>query len=343
VDVLKLQSSLEDTVQWARDVIDRQIRHLTHLVNDLLDVARITQGRIVLYQQRVNLAEVITRAIEATQPLIDTHQHRLILALPASPLILEGDPNRLVQVVANLLSNAAKYTNPGGRIWLTAQQEANDILLQVRDTGIGISSEMLPFIFDLFTQTKRSLDRSQGGLGLGLTLVRRLVEMHGGRVQAFSAGPDQGSEFVVRLPALAGAFPPTDQTQNARKPEGQWPIRRILVVEDNHDIAQSLVKLLSALGHKVSAVSNGAAALETVRTFRPEVVFLDIGLPGMDGYTVARHLRKEYHQTLRLVALTGYGQDEDRRRAREAGFDHHLLKPVTVDVLQAVLMAITRS
>jgi two-component system CheB/CheR fusion protein len=291
----------------------------------------------------VNLTEIINRAVEATRPLIDTHQHRLTLDLPATPLLLEGDPNRLVQVVANLLSNAAKYTKPGGQVWLSARQEADTILLHVRDTGIGISFGMLPFVFDLFTQTQRSLDRSQGGLGLGLTLVRRLVEMHGGCVQALSEGPDQGSEFVVRLPASAEASPPVDQAKNAPKPEGQWLVHRILVVEDNPDIAQSLVKLLSALGHNVSSVSDGAAALEAVRTFQPEVVFLDIGLPGMDGYTVARRLREEYHQTLRLVALTGYGQEADRQRAMEAGFDHHLLKPVTVDALQTVLMGVTRS
>ena len=338
IDILKLESSSKAaTLQWSLDIIDRQTQQLTYLVNDLLDMARVTQGRIRLRCQTVALADIVAAAVETTRPVIEARRHELTLTSPAAPLQVEADPTRLVQVVANLLQNAAKYTEPEGHIWLTVRREGDEAVICVRDTGIGIPSEFLPHLFTPFSQASRSLARSQGGLGVGLGLVRGLVEMHGGRVLAFSAGSGQGSEFVIRLPALDAVQRPKETAQASRVDTNDLPARCVLVVDDNPQVAESLARLLAIMGHQVHTAHDGAAALEAVRTFHPEVIFLDIGLPGMNGYEVAQHLRRQYHRNMRLVAITGYGQEEDKRRSHQAGFDHHLVKPIAKEALQEVL------
>ncbi|MDQ2695971.1 MAG: response regulator [Pseudomonadota bacterium] len=338
VNLLRLEDPpAAPTLHWGLDVIDRQTRQLAHLVDDLLDVARVTQGRIVLRPVAVALAEVMTAAAETARPLIEERRHALTLTLPPLPVLVRADPARLTQVLVNLLHNAAKYTEPGGRIWLSGSRQGGEAVVSVRDTGIGIPAGFLPQVFELFTQASHSLARSQGGLGLGLTLVRRLVQMHGGSVQAFSGGEGRGSEFVVRLPALEAAD--ADAAPGVPAQGGGPASRRVLVVDDNPDVVRSLGALLGIMGHAVRLAGDGAAALEEARAFRPQVVLLDIGMPGMDGYAVARQLRREHGQTLQLIALTGYGQEQDLRRAREAGFDRHIVKPLEADQLRALLQA----
>jgi two-component system CheB/CheR fusion protein len=327
------------TAAWARAVIERQARHLARLVDDLLDVTRILRGLIQLRKQAVDLAEVVARAVEIARPGIDDRGHVLSVSLPGAPVRLEGDPTRLVQVLENLLDNAAKFTHgPGGRIWLEAGGEPGQVVLRVRDNGTGMLPQFVPHVFDLFMQQDRALDHSHGGLGIGLTLVRGLVEQHGGTVGASSAGPGQGSEFVVRLPT-ANLAPPGDRVEPAPEQSRDPGARlRVLVVEDNADCAQALAILLRLGAHQVLIAPDGPAALEAARGFRPDVVLLDIGLPRMDGYEVARRLRAlEGLERVTLVAVTGYGQDKDRRRARKAGFDHHLVKPVEATVLRDLL------
>ncbi|MGH9767788.1 MAG: hybrid sensor histidine kinase/response regulator [Blastocatellia bacterium] len=322
--------------EWAREVIERQTQQLSHLVDDLLDVSRITQGKITLSHEPLDLASVVARAVEISRPLIDARRHDLSVSLPPEPLRVEGDLTRLSQVVANLLNNAAKYTEEGGKIRLTVSREDGRIALRVRDTGVGIAPEVLSHVFDLFAQAKRSLDRSEGGLGLGLTLVRRLVEMHGGAVEAHSPGLGQGSEFVVRLPLLVELEKQADESRKAGAP--CLAGLRILVVDDNADSVDMMAMMLQIGGHEVRVAHNGLEAIEAALSFRPTIALLDIGLPEMDGYELARRLREhpETRETV-LIAVTGYGQTEDRKRSREAGFDHHLVKPVEPDALEALL------
>ncbi|HEY2290764.1 MAG TPA: ATP-binding protein, partial [Thermoanaerobaculia bacterium] len=309
-------------------------------VDDLLDVSRITQGSIRLRKEVVDLGTIVQRAVEGSRPLIESRTHTVSLRLPAEPLRLEADATRLEQVISNLLNNAAKYTMPGGQIWVTAAREGEEAVVRVRDTGIGVPPDVLDRVFEPFVQqSSGSLARTEGGLGLGLTLVRSLVEMHGGRVEVSSPGLGQGSEFVVRLPAQLPAeaiLPAEPVPANASRP------LRVLVVEDNIDAAESLATLLRLWNHDVSVVHDGRTALEAAREQQPEVVLLDIGLPGLDGYQVARRLREELHldHTL-LVAMTGYGQPEDRRRSREAGIQYHFVKPVEPLVLRNLLAGAT--
>jgi two-component system CheB/CheR fusion protein len=323
-------------------VIYRQLQHITRLVDDLLDASRITQGKITLQRERVELAALVARAVETSRPLIEARRHQLTVKLPSEPVWLDGDSTRLAQVVANLLNNSAKYTEEAGQIWLNGGIVGNEVVLRVRDTGVGIPANVLPHVFDLFTQADRSLDRSQGGLGIGLTLVRNLVELHGGRVEALSAGIAQGSEFVVYLPALTNASDAISVSPDTIVPLAVGTATfRILVVDDNPDSAETLALLLQFGGHDVRTAHEGESALETAYAFRPQVIVLDIGLPKMDGYEVARRLRQDPEmKKLFLVALTGYGQDEDRQRSKDAGFDHHLVKPVDPAELQSVLTAI---
>ncbi len=341
VQILKRSTALTDTtVRWAEEVIGRQVEQLTRLVNDLLDVARITRGRIELKKEVVELADIVARAVDNVRSTIEAYRHELNVNMPVEPIGVEADPTRLVQILGNLLDNAAKYTPEGGCITLIVEQEGYEAVIRVQDNGIGIAPEMLPRIFAPFTQADQALSCPRGGgLGLGLNVTQRLVHMHGGSIEAESCGLGRGSVFTVRMPLTEYTLPRVRygvSTSVASDPQ------RILLVEDNADVADSFMMLLHSLGHEVQLAPNGTAALEAVRRHRPQVVFLDIGLPDMDGYEVARRLRAEHAQALRLVALTGYGQEQDRRRALEAGFDEHLLKPVDLNALDIVLKRDTK-
>jgi len=323
-----MRNSPQEEQAEVRQVIERQSRHLARIVDDLLDVSRITRGKIALKKELLDLNTMVARTVESCQPQIDAHKHVVELHLADDEMPVEADSTRLSQIILNLISNAVKYTPQGGRITITVTREDDMGVLRVRDSGIGIHPTLLPKVFDLFVQGDRSLDRTEGGLGIGLTLVRRLVEMHGGSVAAFSNGPGHGSEFVVRLPLAAGR---SVAAEAAKKPAIQVPAarRRLLVVDDNRDFANTLSALLETMGHDVRIAYNGTDALSVADAHRPDLVFLDIGLPGRNGYDVARTLRSSPDLAgATLVALTGYGQDEDRRRVREAGFDYHLVKPV---------------
>jgi PAS domain S-box-containing protein len=335
-EVLRFFGSSEPRIEWCREVIDRQVGHLTRLVDDLLDVSRITRGKVTLQKERIELATAVARAVETVRPLIESRGHRLVLSLSERPVLVEADLVRLAQVMGNLLNNAAKYSPDGSEIRLAAGLEGGEAVIRVRDEGIGIPPEMLAQVFELFVQADRSLDRSEGGLGIGLTLVRSLVEMHGGSVEARSDGPGRGSELIVRLPALA--VEEAGEHPSAVPAVSAGAGRRILVVDDNEDSAVSLALLLELSGHEVRTAGDGSAALSEARSFRPEVVLLDIGLPHMDGYEVARRLRGEEDlRGLLLFAMTGYGQEEDVRRSRQAGFDQHLVKPVDLPKLLDLL------
>ena len=339
LEVIRRLAPAEPKLTWATDVTGRQVAHLTRLVEDLLDVARISQGKIALQTEPLDLRAVVAHAIETAKPFLDSRRHQLQTTLPDSPVVLRGDFARLSQVVANLLNNAAKYTDEGGTIEVALTLRQGQAVVSVRDNGVGIDAELLPNIFELFEQGKRSLDRSQGGLGVGLTLVHRLVGLHQGTVTATSAGSGRGSEFQVVLPCLSEVGDdtmPAMQRSLARPRAGC----RILVVDDNHDAAEATKVLLELAGHEVKMVGDGNEALASAPVFAPDVVLLDIGLPMMDGYQVARRLR-EVPQTRAscLIALTGYGQPADRERARAAGFDHHLTKPADPDALLALVDA----
>jgi CheY-like chemotaxis protein len=311
---------------------------MTRMVDDLLDVSRITRGKIKLQKEHFELSQAVRRALEMAQPSIDARKHHLHVALPAEPVYLLADLPRLAQVLANLLTNAAKYTEEGGQIWLNAERQGQELVLKVRDTGIGIPSDYLPKVFDLFSQEDQSLERTHSGLGIGLTLVRNLVKMHGGSIHAYSAGPGQGSEFVIHLPCSIDTPPPPRPAPRPPGSAGCFVPRCILVVDDNVDGARSLAYLLTEEGHRVAVAHDGLAALDEARRNPPEVVLLDIGLPRLNGLEVARKLRQELglRQAL-LIAMTGYGQETDRRRSREAGFDAHLVKPLELGVLTTLI------
>ncbi len=319
-------------------MMDRQITHVVRLVDDLLDVSRISRGKIELCKELLELTDVVQRTVQTMRSFLDERQQQLDMTLCDEALNLEADPARLEQIVSNLLTNAAKYTPPGGRIELRVQREGTQAVLHVKDNGIGIRPEMLPRIFDMFQQADRLPGRVSEGLGLGLCLVRSLVELHGGTVAAFSEEPNRGSEFVVRLPALTGTRKVVAPMEPAA-PSQAGPTLRILVVDDNVDGARSLAKLLRLDGHQVDVAHDGPAALQMTPTLRPDVILLDIGLPkGMDGYEVARHLRQQPEmKTSMLIALTGFGQDEDRRRSSAAGFQAHLVKPMDPKMLRELL------
>ena len=339
VQILKRTPSDEARTAWCRDVISRQVDQLTRLVDDLLDVSRISRGKIELKKQTLALADIVQQALETSGPLIDSHRHELSVRLTPEPMHVEGDPVRVAQIVSNLLNNAAKYTDEGGHIELAVEASNGDVLIRVRDTGRGIDPSALPHLFDPFYQVDRTLDRREGGLGIGLSLVRSLVAMHGGDVRAFSEGRGKGSEFVVRLPRLP------ERRSIARIPDPPKPelVRgalRILVVDDNRDAAESLAMLLGSEGHQVLMAYDGQTALELALAERPAVVLLDIGLPGMDGYAVARSIRQRQDlKATRLIALTGYGPETNREKAQGAGFDRYLTKPVDFHELQSSLIA----
>ncbi|MFW6093639.1 MAG: ATP-binding protein [Pseudomonadota bacterium] len=317
------------------DLMTSQVQHLVRLVDDLLDLSRVMGGKVELRREPVELAAVVKRSAAVVQPLLDERGHELAISLPPEPVKLDADPVRLGQVVENLLGNAAKFTEPGGRIDLALQANDGETTLTVSDSGIGIEPELLPRVFDLFAQSTRSLDRSLGGLGVGLTLVRQVVEAHGGEVSACSDGPGRGSTFEVRLP-----WDPAPEDAGAREPEAaDPPARRVLIVDDNGSAVRMLAMLIERLGdHQVTTAEDGAEGLETILAEHPDVVLLDIGLPGLDGFQVARAVRQhpELDDVL-LVAMTGYGREEDQQRSAQAGFDEHLVKPIAMEQVQAVL------
>jgi signal transduction histidine kinase len=345
VHLMKLKSLNDPQLQLSRDIIERQLIQLSRLVDDLLDVSRITRGKINLARRRVELSELVARAVETVAPTIEARSHGLEVVMPKRPFMVYGDSMRLTQALGNVLANAAKYTDNGGHITLRAQRRRRDVEITIRDNGIGIVPEVLPCIFDLFTQLDRRTGRHQGGLGIGLALVRQLVEMHGGTVSASSEGPGKGSEFLIRLPlSIERASPAEAQGPEAGAAAEQPaapvrpPQRRILVADDNADARESLATLLALNGHEVFKAEDGTDALERAERYRPDVALLDIGMPRANGYEVARHIRGQpWGHGMVLIALTGWGQESDRRRSHEAGFDNHLTKPVDPLVLDELL------
>lgn len=341
LEIMLLPEVDESMLGMARSIMERQLKSLVRLVDDLLDMSRITQGKIELRRQTVELAGVVGQAIETVRPMIDAQRHELTVSLPNEPVLISADPTRVAQVVANLLNNAAKYSDPGGHIWLSAWREEKQIVLEVRDSGIGIEPAVIPKLFDMFVQVDKGHGRTHGGMGIGLTLVRRLVELHGGTVEATSAGLGQGSQFTIRMPAVVDATPTANgkngNGQNASSPSAaiHGPI---LVVDDNVDAAKTLAVLLRGRGYRVHTVHDGPAALAWLAAHVPAMILLDIGMPVVDGYEVARRIRQqpEFRDVL-LIALSGWGQPEDRRRSAEVGFDHHLVKPVDLSALEELL------
>jgi signal transduction histidine kinase/ActR/RegA family two-component response regulator len=338
--ILRLTGPQDSPSEHVAEMMERQVNHMVRLVDDLLEVSRISRGKIELRKEMLEVAAVVRSAVETSRPLIEGGGHRLSFEIPAEPITLEGDLVRLTQVVANLLNNAAKYSDAGGQIWLAVRRDANQVVISVRDAGVGIPPDMVARVFDLFMQVDRQPSRVQGGLGIGLTLVKNLVELHGGSVEARSEGVGRGSEFVVRLPLVAAAAP-TPHVVPVNYSAAVLSERRVLVVDDNRDAAESLGTLLKLLGADVRVVYSGPAALEAVATHRPGVVLLDIGMPGMDGLDVARRIRQlPGAQDVILIALTGWGQEEDRDRSQSAGFDFHLIKPADVNALQHLLVSV---
>ena len=344
VELLRQLGPADNVLQRQREIIDRQVSHMARLLDDLLDVARVTRGMITLQTQPLEMAYVLEQAIETIRPVIESRRHRLLYQIPEGSLCVNGDFDRLIQIFGNLMSNAAKYTEEGGQILLSAALEDGNVVVRVTDTGLGIAPEVLPRIFDLFVQADRTTNRTQGGLGIGLTMVWNLIQMHHGTVEAHSQGLGKGSEFVVRLPAIA----PQACAMTMKSPRHELTLRRdespcrkrILIVDDVRDAASSLAELLELWGCKTSVANDGPQALEMVEKLSPEIILLDIGMPGMDGYEVARRIRSQrtgYRPM--LVAMTGFGQAEDKEAALAAGFDKHLLKPVDLQELENLVRA----
>ena len=335
LEIIRLQDLDNPVLHRSIEVIERQTRYMTRLLDDLLDISRITRGKVTLQKEILDLSTVVNRAVETSRPLIEARQHQLLVSLPEEPVRLEADPLRLEQILVNLLNNAAKYTEPGGRIWLSAHQEGGEIVLRVKDTGIGISQDMLSRIFDLFIQVDQSLTRIQGGLGIGLTLVRSLVEMHEGKVQAFSAGLGQGSEFVVRLPTLKTPL------KSLSDPKGIQAIQqtlRVLIVDDHLDTLTTLRDVVTLWGYEAQTAQDGPTAVELALTFQPHVILLDLCLPGVDGYEVALRLRQEPGlSNVVLIALTVYKEELILPRFQEARFDYHFVKPIDLPSLRKIL------
>jgi CheY-like chemotaxis protein/nitrogen-specific signal transduction histidine kinase len=326
--------------QKARTIIRRQVGKLVVLVNDLLEVSRVLSGRIQLHQEELDLSGVAQQAVETARTLMDQRKHRLNVALPPEPAWVLGDAIRLEEVIVNLLSNAAKYTPERGDIWLSIEEKGEEVVIRVKDSSVGIAPDLLPQIFDLFTQAQRTLDRSQGGLGIGLTVVRKVIEMHGGTTEAHSSGLGRGSEFIVRLPAERSPAQVKIPGAKRAQPGQTW---RVLIVDDNADSADSIAAILETSGHEVEVAYSAQKALEMAVEHQPDIVLLDIGLPDMDGYEVAKHLRQTPElKEMRLIAITGYGQESDRQRSREAGFDEHLVKPVEWQKLEELLASLMK-
>ena len=340
LDILRA-SPVASNAEEIRDMMDRQLSHLVRLVDDLLDVSRVSQGKVELRKDQIALSELFKTAVEASNPLISAGRHELILDLPETEVWLDADLTRLSQVVSNLLNNAAKYTPDGGRIALSARRDRDEVLISISDNGIGIPSEMLPRVFDLFTQVRGNLDRSRGGLGIGLALVKQLVEMHGGATFAESAGPGKGSSFRLRLPVVAAA-PVATGTAETLSPVSRKDAKlKVLVVDDNFDVAQTVGWMVEAFGHEYRLVQESKLAVEIAREYRPDAILLDINMPGMDGYAVCRALREQalFADTV-IIAQTGWGQTQERASTGESGFDHRLTKPVNMDRLEQMLAGV---
>jgi CheY-like chemotaxis protein/anti-sigma regulatory factor (Ser/Thr protein kinase) len=332
-ELLSRKLPADAPMRTAVHTIERQVVHLTRLVDDLLDVSRITQGRIELRRSPTSISDIVARSLETVDPTIRRKRHKVSIAASRWNLYVDVDPERMVQCLANVLTNAAKYTEPGGEIHVETLDVGREVVVTVSDNGMGISPELMPKIFELFVQGERTLDRSQGGLGIGLSIVKRLVDMHDGSVRITSGGERRGTSVEIRLPLLDG-----DVSLKARAANEPGPPRRILVVDDNEDAANTLAMILKLEGHEVDTAFSGAEALGRLDDFEPAVVLLDIGLPGIDGFQVAERIRAQpRHRGIRLVAITGYGQDADRTRTREAGFVSHLVKPVDFAELKRVL------
>ena len=337
--VLKLAGNNPVMAENTRSMMDQALNQMVRLVDDLLDASRITTGKLQLRKEWVELAAVVQSAVETSRPLIDEQGHKLTVTLPPAPVLLDADPIRMAQVFSNLLNNAAKYSENGGHIALSAELQGEEVMVRVTDRGIGIPAEHLPRIFEMFAQVDTTFERSQGGLGIGLSLVKGLVGMHGGKIDAHSDGPGKGSEFVVRLPVVItqpspGLHPANDDREEAPPAEKY----RILIVDDNSLSSKSTAMLLRLMGHEIATAFNGFEGIEVARTFRPDVILLDIGLPKLDGYEVAQRIREQpWGKETLLIAVTGYGQDEDRRRSLEAGFDYHMIKPVNLGELEKTL------
>jgi signal transduction histidine kinase/CheY-like chemotaxis protein len=334
LQLLKLSNLPDERSVRSVDVMERLLQHLVRLVDDLLEVSRITRGLIDIRKEPVDLCSILRTAVETSRPLVDAADQNLIVEIPDRPVSIAGDVVRLTQVFANLLNNASKYTENGGHIWLTLSVVDQSAVVSVRDDGIGIPPSQLETVFDMFTQVDRSQRRAQGGLGIGLTLVQNIVAMHGGTVEAHSDGANAGSEFVVGLPVVAE---PAQVTVSTAVP-AQFPPCRILIVDDNSDAADTLQMLLTELGATIAVANSGPEALRALDTFDPDAVLLDIGMPGMDGYEVSRRVRSSTHADVLLIALTGWGQGEDRERSKRAGFDHHLVKPPDIERLREILI-----
>ena len=338
LQILQLAEHSADAVRMASGIIDRQTTQMIRLVDELLDVSRISRGNIELRRDTVDLASVLNQAVETSRPALERAQHTLTVSAPAQPVYLFADAVRLVQVFGNLLNNAGKFTDPGGRIWLSAEQQAGEIVVTVRDTGVGVPADKLTTIFEMFRQVDHSLEGSRGGLGIGLSLVQRLVELHGGSVRASSAGPGQGTSFVVRLPVEPVPLPTVEPSDSARLPSATTVRRRVLVVDDNHDSADSLALYLRMLGNDTQTAYDGLDAVAVTERFRPHLLLLDIGMPRLNGYDAARQIRAQsWGLAMTIVALSGWGQEHDRRRSREAGFDEHFVKPVNHAILAGFL------
>jgi PAS domain S-box-containing protein len=334
-EVMKRTHDAEDFVDQFRGTMERQLGQLTHLVDDLIDVSRITRGKIELRKEHVELASILHHSVEATRPSAEAAHHHVRVSLPQEPVYLDADPMRLVQVFTNLLSNAFKYTEPGGTIVLSAAAECGEAVVRVKDSGVGLTREQLDRVFEMFSQVDRSLERTQGGLGIGLTLARRLVELHDGMIEARSEGPGKGSEFVVRFPSVP-AMPKGEPVHHDTTPT-TLPAR-ILIVDDNPDTAASLQMLLDLTGHETRIAHDGVEAVEAAERFRPQVVLLDIGLPKLNGFDTCRRIRAQaWGKDIIIIALTGWGQEADRRKSKEAGFDHHMVKPVDYAALTKIL------
>jgi PAS domain S-box-containing protein len=342
LQVIGLAGDDRESVEQARGLMERQLQHLVRLVDDLLDVSRISRGKLVLRKERILLTAAVGHALEICGHSIEEQGHELIVGLPEDPIYVDADRTRLAQAISNLLSNSAKYSDPGGHIWLTVTRDGPEAIISVRDTGVGIPPDQLARVFEMFMQVEGSLEKSQGGLGVGLAIVRRLVEMHGGTVEAHSEGRGKGSEFVIRLPVALAVV--TDQTpREVASQAPTTPRRRVLVVDDNVDAAESLGVMLRLMGNEVQVAHDGEEAMELASLLGPDLVLLDIGMPRLNGYDVARRIRdRPWGKAMTLVALTGWGQEEDRRKSQEAGFDLHMVKPVEPDALERLLAGLER-